>query len=289
MASPDSLPTTQRVASEADSPAARFAPLRHAPAYKSVSLRIEQSILSGALQPGTPLPGEQELASQFEVNRSTVREAIRLLEQEGMVERRAGRRLFVTIPGIFELAPRATRALVLMQVTFEELWQVAVLLEPCAARQAAALASDADLDGLEAKVAEADAALKPLSGKTIDYRQLALLDVEFHAQIARIGGNRALMLAREPISLLYSPAMAQLQAVLPQASKRNWEAHRRIVRALRARAAGLAEDWMRKHLLDFKRGYVISGVAMDSPVEGLVAPAAAQGAQPPAVQGGAKR
>ena len=63
-----------------------FRRMRIAPAYKAVSAEIERIILSGALEPGAPLPTEQELAQQFGVNRSTVREAIRQVEQEGLVE-----------------------------------------------------------------------------------------------------------------------------------------------------------------------------------------------------------
>ena len=83
-----------------------FVTLRREPAYKAVSSVMEQDILSGKLKPGTALPPEQEIATQFGVNRSTVREAIRLLEQEGLLVRHGGRRLFVVLPGIFDLAPR---------------------------------------------------------------------------------------------------------------------------------------------------------------------------------------
>ena len=121
-----------------------FRRMRIAPAYKAVSAEIERIILSGALEPGAPLPTEQELAQQFGVNRSTLREAIRQVEQEGLVERREGRRLFVALPGLTDFAPRAMRALVLQQATFHELWQVAVVLEPLAAQLAASAAREDD-------------------------------------------------------------------------------------------------------------------------------------------------
>jgi GntR family transcriptional regulator, transcriptional repressor for pyruvate dehydrogenase complex len=241
-----------------------FQPLRHATAYRSVFERIEQKILSGALRQGAALPSEQTLASQFEVNRSTVREAIRLLEQEGMLERRAGRRLFVSTPGIDELAPRATRALILHQVTFNELWQVAIALDPLATRLAAPVASAADIEELEANLAAHAALLKHADDQPMPFKRLAALDVAFHATVARISANRALILAREPLSLLYSPSMEHLQRTLPQASKRNIDAHRRIVAALRVKDAAQAEEWMRKHLVDFRRGFELSGLAMDA-------------------------
>ncbi|RIX68935.1 winged helix-turn-helix domain-containing protein, partial [Acidovorax cavernicola] len=90
-----------------------FKRIRSVPAYKVVADEIERLIVSGELRSGDPLPTEIELSESFGVNRSTVREAIRLIEQEGMLERREGRRLFVCLPGLYDLASRATRMLML--------------------------------------------------------------------------------------------------------------------------------------------------------------------------------
>ena len=250
-----------------------FQRLARPPAYKAVSSTIEQSILSGLLAEGAPLPAEQDLAEQFGVNRSTVREAIRQLEQEGLLERRAGRRLFVTIPGIFDLAPRAARALILQQVTFRELWQLAMVIEPQAARIAAANATSQEVEQINANIAAASEdftswqSANQARAKPRDMARQAELDVAFHALIGLATHNRALQLAREPISLMYRPALAQLFSSLPQAEMRNLEAHRRIAAAIAARDADTAELWLRKHLIDFERGYAVAGIAMDVPLE----------------------
>jgi len=69
-----------------------FEPLGYAPAYLRVSEAIRARILRRELQEGEVMPTETELARQFEVNRSTVREALRKLESAGLVEvERAGR------------------------------------------------------------------------------------------------------------------------------------------------------------------------------------------------------
>ena len=93
------------------------------------------------------------------------------------------------------------------------------------------------------------------------------LDIEFHALVARISGNRALMLAREPINLLYRPSLIQLQQALPQMERRNLDAHRRIVKTIIAGDAELAHEWMRKHLIDFQRGYAVAGIPMNTPLQ----------------------
>ena len=228
------------------------------PAYKAVSAAIERAIVDGALPPGAALPTEQELSERFGVHRSTVREAIRQVEQEGLLQRREGRRLFVCLPGVHDLAPRATRLLLLHQATFQELWDVALTLEPLAARLAAAAATDADLALLEANL------LASRREKSVD--KLVELDMEFHALVGRASHNRALMLAREPVGLLYNPTLRELFRRLPQASGRNLAAHAHTLDALRRHDADAAVEWTRKHMVDFQRGFAMAGLDMSKPI-----------------------
>ena len=228
------------------------------PAYKAVSTAIERAILDGSLPPGSALPTEQELAERFGVHRSTVREAIRLVEQEGLLQRREGRRLFVVLPGVQDLAPRATRLLLLQQTTFQELWELAVSLEPLAARLAALRCEPHDLQQLRDNLTASD--------KAHDDATLVRLDVEFHALVGRASRNSALMLAREPVGLLYSPTLLRIFGHLPQAKARNRAAHQHIVQALERRDAEASAEWTRKHMVDFQRGFAMAGLDMATPI-----------------------
>ena len=116
--------------------ATRFERIKPRPAYELVAEAIERKILAGRLKPGDPVGTESELVRQFGVNRSTVREGIRLLEQSGLVSREPSRRLSVAVPHYHRLATRMTRALILQQVTFRELWHASRALEPAAVDQA---------------------------------------------------------------------------------------------------------------------------------------------------------
>src|SRR6266536_2985355 len=58
--------------------------------------RLENAIRDGALPPGAQLPGEHELAERLSIGRSTLREALRLLEQDGVIDVRHGRGRFVS-------------------------------------------------------------------------------------------------------------------------------------------------------------------------------------------------
>ena len=236
-----------------------FGPLGHAPAYKALSATIERKILERELRPGDMLPPEQQLAEQFRVNRSTVREAIRQLEQEGLVRRGAGRRLHVAVPGVHELAPRTTRALLLQQVTFTQLWEVAMMLEPQAAAMAAIRRTEEDLARLEANV-------EAMTQAVARGDSFTELDIDFHAGIALASHNWVLILAREPVNLLFRPTMDHLRTSMPQAAARNLEAHRRILAAIRDSDENEAQTWARKHLSDFQRGYRIADLDMDDVV-----------------------
>lgn len=232
------------------------------PAYRVVCDTIEARILDGSLPPGALLPTETELSLQFGLARHTVREGLRILEEGGFVQREAGRRLYVRLPDHSGLAPRATRALMMQRVSFRELWEVSLALEPAAATGAALRAKPDDIKDLEAiHRAMEDAAAR---GETITAH-----DVAFHSRIAAIGGNKALLLAREPISALFYPALERLMQAPadPLVTRaRMLQAHRAIIDALAfgdAEAAGL---WMTRHMRDFRRGYERYGFSLD---EGL--------------------
>src|SRR5262247_4243060 len=117
--------------------AARFERIKALPAYAMVADAIERKILSGSLRPGDPIGTESELVKQFGVNRSTVREGIRLLEQSGLIHRDSGRRLMASLPHYSRLATRMSRAMLLHEVTFRELWEATTALEIATVEQAA--------------------------------------------------------------------------------------------------------------------------------------------------------
>src|SRR5437764_1054672 len=89
----------------------------------------EREILARRIRPGEPIGTEAQLVKQFGVNRSTVREGIRLLEQSGLIHRDSGRRLTASLPHYSRLATRMSRAMLLHEVTFRELWEATTALE----------------------------------------------------------------------------------------------------------------------------------------------------------------
>jgi DNA-binding FadR family transcriptional regulator len=232
------------------------------PAYRIVYEAIEKQIMAGRLGAGDQLPTETELAEQFGLARHTVREGLRLLEESGLVSREGGRRLFVKAPHYAELAPRVSRALVMQRVTVEELWEASMTIEPGAAARAARRIDDDQIEQLEAN-------LQKMEEEFAAGNSIIDLDIEFHTLVAEIAGNRALLLAREPISQLFYPALARLFAHPLNHDKgpqRLIDAHRRILAGLKARSSEAAELWMRRHIVDFRRGYELCEFNLGDPI-----------------------
>jgi DNA-binding FadR family transcriptional regulator len=239
---------------------ARFDRIKARLAYELVADEIEQKILTGVLRPGDPIGTESELVKQFGVNRSTVREGIRLLEQSGLVAREASRRLSVAIPHYHELATRMSRALILQQVTFRELWHTSRALEPAAVEQAMDNRTAADLAALDLNVT-----------RTLEVQHdaaaVAELDAEFHRLTCQAAHNRVLQLAKEPSSMLVRPTTAHIIFKNPRGIPRLIEAHTHIVDALHRRDREKGRLWVDRHLRDWKAGFERAGGDLDSPVE----------------------
>lgn len=234
-------------------------PIKNEPAYRLVVQALERKILSGEVAIGEALPAELALAAMLGVNRSTVREAIRVLEQNGLVRRRdGGKRLYVTVPRQADLAGRLRAAYILEQVTFAELFEAMMALEPAAAASAALHVTPDQLARIEENLERTGAAVAAGRG-------LVDLDIEFHGLVAEASRNRALQLSRGPIVGLFYPSFGAVMQRL-DAGERLLTAHRRVARAFAAGDEAEARAWMARHVADFKRGYERAGLPIDAPI-----------------------
>lgn len=233
--------------------------LKVPPAYQVVSEELQRMILNGSFKPGQQLPSEIDLADRFGVNRSTVREGIRQLESEGLLRREGRKRLLIAVPKHDDISPRIERALLMHEVSFQELWQVALALEPVAAALAAKHATEDHIAAIAANV-EATARVVE-AGEPSDK-----LDTEFHTLLAESSGNRALLLSREPIGQLLFRPYVELGRTVKQAPHRNLEAHRALLDAIRDHDAERATLWMQRHIEDLKRGWLMSGRSVEDSI-----------------------
>jgi DNA-binding FadR family transcriptional regulator len=239
---------------------ATFPPLPFEPTYRRIATAIAARIVDRTLRDGDALPTESALATQFSVNRSTVREALRELESDGLVERRRGtKRLVVARPATATVASRVSRTLLLHDVTAREVWETLTILEPSAAESAARRRDAAGLVRIRAAAAH-------FAAGSADSRVAVAAAAEFFRSVVAAGGNRVLALAQEPLVLMLQSTLAVMIDRVPQARTRIVTAQRRILAAIENRDAAEARAWMTKHVHDFRRGFEIAGIDLDTPV-----------------------
>jgi GntR family transcriptional repressor for pyruvate dehydrogenase complex len=224
------------------------------PAYRKVAVAIGERIVDRRLHEGERLPSETELARQFGVNRSTVREALRELESNGLVTRRPGsKRMSVSRPQHDVVAEGVSRALALHNVTFVEVWQALKILEPPIAELAARARSIEDLAAIivETQRFVSDNAT---TQKAVQHA------AEFFRLVGKATHNQVLGLAQEPLLQLLEPSLRVMIDKVPQARARIAVAQRRICEALQERDAETAHTWMAKHIRDFRKGYELAKI-----------------------------
>ena len=187
---------------------------------------IRGLIVSLELAPGA-LIDERELIGRLEIGRTPVREALRRLAHERLVEVYPRRGMFVTGVDVRELA---------------RLSEVRELLEPEAARLAAERATDADRDQLAALLAELDA------GRS----ELMDLDERIHRAVYRAAHNDLLEATLEQYYVL---ALRIWSIALDRAHELEEavEAHRTLLEAIQAGDGERAADTMRAHVQDFEQ------------------------------------
>lgn len=182
---------------------------------------LKQRIITLELSPGEPLK-EQELATHFEVSRTPVREALGILDHEGLVE-------IIPQKGAFVAK--------LDFMIIREIYQLREVLEGLAARIAAPRIDIRKLDKIE-----------KILDSSEDAAQIERKGRELHEFIIKAAGNRRLA---EILRILQSQVMRihYLTVRIPGRTEKSLQEHREIIAALRKRKGNLAERTVKRHIM----------------------------------------
>ncbi len=192
--------------------------------------RIRELIVSLELQPGS-IVDERELMARLGIGRTPVREALRLLARDSLVDVHARRGIFVSSVEVGDLAA---------------LSEVRATLESLAARLAAERRTAEDATVTEALLHELD------GHRNLDERGLFELDQRLHRHVWRTAGNAYL---EETLDGYFVLTLRIWLMALDRVSRleRAVQEHRRLLEAIRDGDADAAAEVMREHVLGFER------------------------------------
>jgi GntR family transcriptional repressor for pyruvate dehydrogenase complex len=205
---------------------------------------LKENILSGKLKEGERLSTQEELARQFGVSRTVMREALRTLSSLGLIESRQGRGTFVRSPDAETLMKPMFHALVLDEVSTRELMETRYYLERIIARLAAKRIDDEQIESLRTLVSSMEQHVKDGNLDAFVKEDLA-----FHLELANISKNSILRRLTETLREMMFNLVNNVSQI-PGTAEQAVELHKKIFHALSQKDPDLADQAMRQHLLD---------------------------------------
>ena len=205
--------------------------------------QVKGAIREGQLKPGDRLPPERELTERFGASRVTVRDALRILEANGLIEIRVGARggAFVTAPAPDRVGEGIANMLMMASVTAEEVTEARLIFELGLVPAVCERRTDEDIEALEEICDHAERALR--DG---DYDMS--LSAAFHTRFARCTHNGAIEMIVDSFHGPLLMSLTKAKQVAPQMGRRGTKEHRQLVAAIRDRDHELARSIMDKHL-----------------------------------------
>ncbi len=209
---------------------------------EQVAQRLLDTIVEAGLQPGTSIGTESDLLARFSVSRPTLRESLRILESQGVLELRQGPGggILVRRPSIGILAHGLSVFLRLHDVPFISILQAREVVEPSLAREAALNGTGEDFEEMAASITRM-AAIADDQDAFIEENRV------FHSIVARASGNTVLETFWATISIIASGEHHGVRYSFGN-QQHVVEAHQGILDACRARDGQAAAERMERHV-----------------------------------------
>ena len=209
--------------------------------YEHIVRQIEESITRGVLKPGDQLPAERELAQQFGVSRTAVREAVRVLSEKGLVEAYSGRGTFVT-NGTSQVIRQSLDLMIKIGQPdgSAHLAEVREILEPGIAALAAIRAEESHINQLREAVDLMDRSRH-------DADAFIEGDLDFHLALAEAAGNPMILsLIDSIVGLLREQRLRTYY--IGGGPERGQFHHKRILEAVEQHDPERAREMMQAHM-----------------------------------------
>jgi GntR family transcriptional repressor for pyruvate dehydrogenase complex len=219
-------------------------PIKSDNLYKKIIEAIHTHIVDSDIKPGDRLPSERELGESLEVSRTTVREALRVMEIIGTVQIRVGKGIFLTDLYTQSLSTTIASMIMFNKENVNQLYEVREMLEIKNASLAAEKATDEDIAKIEVAEKKIQLALnRPQKG--------LIEEKEYHLSIAAATKNPILFNIMKLVIDSYLDFILSVRGKNKKIANRQKEAfgeHSAITQAIKNHDILAAEEAMRKHI-----------------------------------------
>lgn len=224
-------------------PSVRLSPMAVPKASDVLAHELRERILEGRFPEGTPLPPERELVVQTGMSRTTVREALRMLEVQGLVRVRTGRAggAFVRLPDKDSVESSVRLFIRGQQIRLAALLETREAIEPFCAKLAAQNRTDADLARLDA----ANVAIADPHASLAEFLQA---NVDWHVGVATASHNELLIGVMTALARAIYTSTENEQFIDDDVRKGAARAHETITKAIRDHDADAAVRRMQRHV-----------------------------------------
>ncbi len=230
----------------------KFQKLKPNRIFQSVVEQIQEAILDGRLKPGDTLPSEMKLKAMFDASRGSIREALRVLEQKGLIEIRpgVGGGAVVKIPETYKITECLNLFIQSRKVTPDQLSEFRECVEGRIAALAAKRVGEKDKKRLQNLLSRAK---RILSRKNCLWEDFIQMDIKIHIAIAEITQNPVFVavvhMVHENILGTSGPFKMENKKIL----KENYNDLCLIVKAIEDGDCEKAKELAEKHIENFNR------------------------------------
>jgi GntR family transcriptional regulator, transcriptional repressor for pyruvate dehydrogenase complex len=225
-------------------PGATFRPIERRKTYELVADQLTSEISSRRLKPGDLLPTERELVSSYRVGRSSIREALRMLESRGLI-RSNGNGTFSVAPYTTTLDHSLDLLVAVAEADYGELFEVRRILEGETAALAAERRTRDDLRRMSDAIVDMEEGLA-------SEEQFIEADLRFHLTVAEATRNRVLMHLMNAVRALLLRSLASSYHIAGS-PERAIDMHHEIFDAIHARDPNAARRTMHEHVARVER------------------------------------
>ena len=216
--------------------------------YEEAMVRLAELIRKGRFKPGDRLPSERDLAAQIKISRATLREALRVMQLQGVIVSRRGSGNYIASGNAQDLART------LDQLALKDIFELRFIIEPPIAALAAQRATSGDIATLEN-------ILHKHEQQATHQKNFGDSDAEFHAAMAAATHNHALVQIGATLMQVIAPSRIKSLQTARRAQS-SLTSHRTLLDAICAHDPQRAQSEMEEHIRSVDRA--LFGLPQDS-------------------------